>query len=139
MPKLLAGKDLRQECNKPQACAVFHGRGRVTVARELRSIVELDPAFVSDVYRAVFSYEERSDKAVPMGYSQIAAYFDIGYFVARRWGLFSNAPGFEMVTSPILVVIVALFAFLVMSIIGIVLGRRLKSRRQMGRSSTSED
>ena len=64
-------------------------------------------------------------------------YIDIRSFVARLW--FSNALSFEMVTSSILVVIVALFAFLVMSIIGIVLGRHLKSRRQMGRSGTSED
>ena len=52
-------------------------------------------------------------------------------------GLISNATSFKLVTSSILVVIVAVFAFLVMSIIGIVLGRRFKSRRQ--RSSTSEN
>ena len=42
-------------------------------------------------------------------------------------------------TSSNLVVIVAVFAFLVMSIIGLVLGRYVKSRKQMGRSNRIDD
>jgi hypothetical protein len=44
-----------------------------------------------------------------------------------------------MMTSSTLIVIVAVFAFLVMSIIGLVLGRCVKSRKQMGRSNRIED
>lgn len=58
--------ELLRRCLDPEAVPRYGYKELTQLAEEVERLIPLDPAFVADVYRTVFGYEETSDEAVAL-------------------------------------------------------------------------